>query len=92
MNWPPSLSEPLTFVSQIRTEMPVYKIVESGNELLLGEVSGYLQIVDFKGMKINHTQRFEEVGAIYDMVAINATQLLVSWCLRIIEDNQEKGT
>ena len=38
----PSLTEPLILVSTIRTEWPVYKIVRLGQELLLGEVSGYL--------------------------------------------------
>jgi hypothetical protein len=87
----PSFSEPLTLVTQIRTEMPVYKIVESGNELLLGEVSGYLQIVDLKGMKINHTQKFEEVGAIYDMVAINASQFLLAGVLGLLKTTKKKA-
>jgi hypothetical protein len=57
----------------------VKKILRVGNELLLlGEGSGYLQVVDMNTSKITHTHRFRQGGNIYDIIAIDDTHYLLA--------------
>jgi hypothetical protein len=73
------LTQPLTRVTQITTKELVKKILRVGNELLLlGEGSGYLQVVDMNTSKITHTHRFRQGGNIYDIIAIDDTHYLLA--------------
>jgi hypothetical protein len=41
-------------------------------------------------LSITHTQRFEEVGAIYDLLAIDATHLLLAGVLGLLKTTKKK--
>jgi uncharacterized secreted protein with C-terminal beta-propeller domain len=60
----PSLSKPLTPVANIKTERYVQKILRVGNELLLGHIEGYLQVVEMNTSKITHTHEFTQADDI----------------------------
>jgi hypothetical protein len=73
-----SLAQPLLPLTVIPTEEEVLKILRVGNELLLGEVNGYLEVVDINTSKITSTHKFTEGGYICDIVAIDETRYLVA--------------
>ena len=73
-----SLAQPLLPLTVIPTEEEVLKILRVGNELLLGEVNGYLEVVDVNTSKITSTHKFTEGGYICDIVAIDETRYLVA--------------
>ena len=50
-----SLTQPLTLVTQIKTKDYVLKILMVGNQLLLGEGDGYLEVFDIKTSMIANT-------------------------------------
>lgn len=50
-----------------------------GQDLLMGEEDGYLQILDMSSCKITHTHRFDlGIYAFYDIAAIDDTQYLLA--------------
>jgi hypothetical protein len=51
-----------------------------GDELVLGEWKGYLEVFDIETSSITHTHEFTEGGTIYDIIAIDDTHyLLAAW-------------
>jgi hypothetical protein len=73
-----SLTDPLTPVKVIDTEWTVYKILRVGNQLLLGEYGGWLEVFDINNYNITSSYRFEEGGTIYDILAIDDTHYLLA--------------
>jgi hypothetical protein len=73
-----SLTQPLIPLTVISTEEEVLKILKVGNELILGEVNGYLEVVDINTSTITSTHKFTEGGYICDIVAIDETRYLVA--------------
>ena len=54
-------------------------MMQVGQELMLGEWAGYLQVFDIENLVITNTQQFEETGLICDMIPIeNSEQLLLA--------------
>jgi hypothetical protein len=51
----PSLTEPLKKLASIGTKSEVNKMIKVGQELVLGEDRGYLEIFDIKNNSISHT-------------------------------------
>ena len=74
----PSLTEPLTPVTQIPTEWNVFKILRVGDDLLLGQTTGYLQVFDMKNSNITSAHNFKEGSHIHDIVAIDDTHYLLA--------------
>jgi hypothetical protein len=54
----PSLTEPLIPVSDILTKSYVHKILRVGDDLLLGQYFGYLEVFDMKNSNITSTHYF----------------------------------
>ena len=54
----PSLTEPLTPVAKISTKHKVNKLLRVGDDLLLGENDGYLEVFDLKTLNITSTKGF----------------------------------
>jgi hypothetical protein len=50
-----SLTEPLTPLTVINTKEIVLKILRVGNQLLLGQRNGYLEVVDINNCNITST-------------------------------------
>jgi hypothetical protein len=73
-----SLTQPLIPLTIISTEEEVLKILRVGNELLLGEVNCYMEVVDINTSKITSTHKFTEGGYICDIVPIDETRYLVA--------------
>lgn len=66
-----SLSDPLKKVASIETKNYIRKMIKLGQELVLGEVDGYLQVFDIANYKITHTQTFaQNISPINEMIAI----------------------
>ena len=49
-----------------------------GDELILGEWNGYLEVFDIETSSITHTHEFTEGGTIYDIIAIDDTHYLLA--------------
>jgi hypothetical protein len=47
-------------------------------------------VLDLTDLNITQTQRFEEVGAIYDMLAIDATHFLLAGVLGLLKTTKKK--
>jgi hypothetical protein len=45
-------------------------MMKVGQELVLGEAGGYLEVFNIENLKITHTKQFKEIGQIFDMIAI----------------------
>jgi hypothetical protein len=73
-----SLSEPLKPVAVITTEDYVSKMMKVGNQLVLGEWEGYLQVVSLGNHLITSTHKFNEGGDINDMIAIDDAHFLLA--------------
>ncbi len=73
-----SLNEPLRPVAVIDTEDYVSKVLRVGNQLLLGEWEGYLQVVQLGSSLITSTHQFREGGDVHDMLAIDASHFLLA--------------
>ena len=52
-------------------------MIKVGQELVLGEQNGYLQVFDITNFKITHTQQFSEISDIYDMIEIEDSEQLL---------------
>ena len=52
-------------------------MMKQDKNIILGEWQGYLQVFDNEKLKITHTQRFEEIGPIFDFIAIEDSELLL---------------
>ena len=62
-----------------------------GQELVLGEDRGYLQVFDIDDLVITHTQEFKEVGRICDMIAIkDSEQLLLAGFKGLLKATKDK--
>jgi hypothetical protein len=48
-------TQPLILVKEVQTEETVKKILRVGNEILLGEYNGYLEVFDIETSSIIHT-------------------------------------
>ena len=74
-----SLIEPLTPLIVIKTKDWVLKFLTVGNQLLLGGLVGYLQVVDINNYNITSTHKFTEGRVfIHDIVAIDQTHFLIA--------------
>ena len=73
-----SLVDPLRPVAVIDTKDYVSKVLRVGNQLLLGEWEGYLQVVSLGNLLIMSTHKFSEGGDIHDMLAIDDTHFLLA--------------
>jgi hypothetical protein len=75
-----NVTQPLILVKEIQTKQWVYKLLRVGNEILLGEDEGYLEIFDISTSIITSTREFTEAGfyAIYDIIAIDDTHYLLA--------------
>ena len=61
----PSLTEPLIPVTKISTKSNVdIKILRVGDDLLLGQMKGYLEVFNIKNSSITSTHRFKEADYI----------------------------
>jgi hypothetical protein len=75
-----SLTDPLTPVKVIHIEGRVFKILRVGNQLLLGERFGWLEMFDINNSNITSSHQFEEVSLIFDILAIDDTHcFLAAW-------------
>ena len=54
-----SLTEPLKLLTSIKTEYSIIKVIKLGQELVLGEEYGYLEVCDIEKLEITHTKEFE---------------------------------
>jgi hypothetical protein len=73
-----SLTDPLTPAKVIDTEWTVYKILRVGNQLLLGEQWGWLEVFDINNSIITSSHRFKDGGGIFDILAIDDTHYLLA--------------
>jgi hypothetical protein len=73
-----SLTDPLTPVKVIDTKKWVNKILRVGNQLLLGEGGGCLEVFDINNSNITSSHQFEEGGTICDILAIDDTHYLLA--------------
>ena len=48
-----------------------------GQELFLGENFGYFQVFDIQNLEITHTLELREIGDIFDIIAIEDSELLL---------------
>lgn len=64
-----SPTDPLTLVSVIKTKREVVKILITGNQLLLGEETGWLEVLDITTSNITSSHNFEEGFSIIDIIA-----------------------
>ena len=53
-----SLTQPLKQLAIIKASRRITKMIKVGQELILGESPGYLEVFDIEKMKITHTKRF----------------------------------
>ena len=49
-------------------------MIKVGQELLLGESDGILEVFDFENFEITHTKQFEEINDIFDIIAIEDSE------------------
>jgi hypothetical protein len=56
----------------------VNKLLRLGNELLLGQDDGHLEVLDIKTSKITGTHSFAPTGSISDMIAIDDTYYMLA--------------
>ena len=62
-----------------------------GQELLMGEEDGYLEILDMTNCNIIHTHRVDSgIYAFYDMLAIDDTQYLLASDSGLLKTTKEK--
>jgi hypothetical protein len=75
------LNQPLIPVKVIDTKEVVYKILRLGDELLLGENKGYLEVFDIETSIITSSHKFTEAEVgIIDILAIDDSHyLLAAW-------------
>jgi hypothetical protein len=73
-----SLTQPLISVTSTTTKSLVNKILRLGNELLLGQDDGHLEVLDIKTSKIMGTHSFAPTGSINDMIAIDDTYYMLA--------------
>ena len=73
-----SLNQPLISVTSTTTKLLVYKILRLGNELLLGQDYGHLEVLDIYTFKIMSTHSFTQTGGINDMIAIDDTYYMLA--------------
>jgi hypothetical protein len=71
-------TQPLILVKEVQTKQLVYKLLRVGNEILLGESIGYLEVFDIETSSITHTHEFTEAGSINDIIPIDATHYLLA--------------
>jgi hypothetical protein len=87
---PTSLTEPLTFVTEIQTKAKVFNIFRNGYELLLSESDGWLQVFDIASATISHTWQIKETYVIKAIVAIDKTQYLIASLEGLFKSTKEK--
>jgi hypothetical protein len=74
-----SLTDPLTPVKVIDTNWSAFKILRVGNQLLLGENWGWLEVFDINNSNITSSHKFKEGGMyICDILAIDDTHYLLA--------------
>ena len=83
---------PLTPVIVVSTKKAVIKIVRVGNELLLGELAGYLEVLDIKTSTITSTYKFTscEDTHIRDIVAIDDSRFLLASQTGILKTTKDQ--
>ena len=52
-------------------------MMKVGNQLVLGEGRGYLQVFDIEKLEITHTKQFKGIKSIWDMIAIEESEQLL---------------
>lgn len=72
-----SITVPLKQLAIIETIDTIRKVLKVGQELVLGCFNGYIQMIDIKELKIIHTKQFEEIGNIYNIIAIEDSEQLL---------------
>lgn len=85
-----SLAEPLKPVAVIDTEDYVTKVLRVGNQLLLGEWEGYLQVVSLGQPLITSTHKFTEGGDIHDMLPRDDTQFLLATAQGLLRTTRDQ--
>lgn len=69
---------PLTPVKVFDTKHLVQKILRVGQELLLGEIKGYLEVFNINKGIITNTKKFKEGGNIHDIIDIDGVHYLLA--------------
>ena len=75
---PTSLTEPLTLFSMIKTNENINDMFRNGNELLLSEFDGWLEVFDIISATISHTWQFKEISLIQAFEGIDKTKYLLA--------------
>lgn len=53
------------------------KLIKVGQELIVGQQYGFLQVFDIENLKKPYTQEFNHLGDIYDITPIEQSELLL---------------
>ena len=61
-----------------------------GNQLLLGEGSGWLEVFDIDNSNISSSHKFKEGGGIYDIIAIYDTHYLLAAHKGLLETTKDQ--
>ena len=85
-----SLADPLRPIAVIDTKDYVSKVSRVGNQLLLGEWEGYLQVVSLGNLLITSTHKFTEGGDIHDMLAIDETHFLLASAQGLLRSTRDQ--
>ena len=75
---PTSLTEPLTFVKEIKTKDSVFYILRNRHELMIVEYDGWLEVFDIISATITHSFQIKKLPPINDIVAIDKTHYLLA--------------
>jgi hypothetical protein len=85
-----SLTDPLTPVKVIDTKNWVFKILRVGNQLLLGEELGWLEVFDINNSIITSSHRFKDGGGIFDILAIDDTHYLLAAFMGLLKTSKDQ--
>jgi hypothetical protein len=87
---PTSLTEPVTFVTEIQTKRKVRYIFRNGHELLLSEYDGWLEVFDIISATISHTWQLNEIHYIQAFEAIDKTKYLLACTTGLFKSTKGK--
>ena len=85
-----SLANPLRPVAVIDTKDYVSKVLRAGNQLLIGEWEGYLEVVSLGTSLITSTHKFTEGGDIHDITAIDDTHFLLATAQGLLRTTRDQ--
>jgi len=66
----------------------VNKILRKGNELLLGQYDGWLEVFEISSATIIHAWKIREATTIWDIEAIDKTHLLLATSEGILKSSK----